>query len=55
MAYEELKQSVYKLNRNEQLQLLYKLLGWFEASPDSKEFCRAVETCIKEFESEVKI
>ena len=53
MTYEELKQSVYKLNRNEQLQLLYKLLGWFEASPDNKEFCRAVEDGLKEFQ-EVK-
>ena len=50
MAYEELKDSVYKLNRNEQLQLLYKLLGWFEASPDNKEFCRAVEDGLKEFQ-----
>ena len=50
MTYEELKESVYKLNRNEQLQLLYKLLGWFEASPDNKEFTRAVEDGLKEFE-----
>ena len=55
MTYEELKQSVYKLNRQEQLALFYKLLGWFEASPDNKEFCRAVEEGLKEFQGNVEM
>lgn len=55
MNYPELKEKVFKLDRTDQLLLLYKLLGWFEASPDNKEFIRATESCIKEFEAEVKL
>ena len=54
MEYEKLKQQVYGLNVTEQRLLLYKLLGWFEVSKDNAEFVRAAETCIKEFEAEVK-
>jgi hypothetical protein len=53
MNYEELKHSVFQLPRQEQLILLYKLLGWFEVSRDNKEFIRAVESGLKEFQ-EVK-
>ena len=53
MTYRELKDEIYKLNRQDQLMLLYKLLGWFEASPNNEEFIRAVEDGLKEFE-EVK-
>jgi hypothetical protein len=53
MNYAELKDEVYKLNHNQQLMILYKLLGWFEVSRDNKEFIRAVESGLKEFQ-EVK-
>lgn len=54
MNYPELKEKVFKLDRTDQLLLLYKLLGWFEVAKDNAEFVRATETCIKEFEAKVK-